>query len=202
VVVAPMQPQVALVRRLLRQRHLRRRVRVGGPGMLGSETNAAHVTVLSPMLAAGAPAIAERRVRRMSHLWSSVLTRTRERLVVVGDRAHWSSGDGPLSDLLTGRALVGSDPASTALAAALRAAGTGVDVGRRIHGWTADLVVSYGARRVVLLLDREPDGPALRRLLTRGDALNQATEDLVVVVPAWRCLADPEALVEEILSAC
>jgi superfamily I DNA and/or RNA helicase len=29
-VIAPMQPQVALLRRLLRQRHLRRRVRVGG----------------------------------------------------------------------------------------------------------------------------------------------------------------------------
>ncbi|WP_017585030.1 hypothetical protein [Nocardiopsis ganjiahuensis] len=201
-VVAPLQPQVALIRRLLRQRHLRHRVRVGGPGMLDSDAAAADVTVLSPVLAAGAPAIAERRVRRMSHLWSSVLTRTRRRLVVVGDRAHWSGGDGPLGDLLTGRAGGGTDPASSALVDALRAAGTGVDVGPRIHGWTADLVVSYGARRVVLLLDREPDGPALRRLLTRGDALNQVCEDLVVVVPAWRCLADPRALVEEILAAC
>ncbi|WP_017581863.1 hypothetical protein [Nocardiopsis valliformis] len=201
-IIAPMQPQVALLRRLLRQRHLRRRVRIGGPEILASDTDAADVTVLSAMLAAGAPAIAERRVRRMSHLWSAILTRTRGRLVVVGDRAHWSGGDDPLGDLLAARTRAGTDPASVALAEALREAGTNVDAGRRINGWTADLLVSYGARRVVLLLDREPDGPALRRLLTRGDALNQATEDLVVVVPAWRCLADPKALVEEILSAC
>ena len=80
--------------------------------------------------------------------------------------------------------------------------GTDVTVAPRLHGHAADLLVRYGARRVVLLLDREPDGPALRRLLARGEALNGATDDLVVVVPAWRCLADPRALVEEILSAC
>lgn len=202
VVVAPMQPQVALIRRLLRQRALRRPVRVGDPELLESDTDAADVTVLSPMLAEGAPAIAKRRVRRMSHLWSTVLTRTRSRLVVVGDRAHWDGSDGPIGDLLSEHTRIGGDPASTALVDALRAAGTGVAVGQRIRGWAADLVVSYGARRVVLLLDREPDGPALRRLMARGEALNQATDDLVVVVPAWRCLADPRGLVEEILAAC
>ncbi|MBQ1083717.1 ATP-binding protein [Nocardiopsis sp. B62] len=201
-VVAPLQPQVALLRRLLRQRHLRHRVRVGGPDMMDSDTAAADVTVLSPMLVAGAPAIAERRVRQMTHLWSSLLTRTSERLVVVGDRAHWSGGDGPLGDLLRGRSGPGATPAGTALVDALRTAGTDVAAGRRFHGWTADLVVSYGSRRVVLLLDGEPDGPSLRRLLTRGDALNEVTDDLVVVVPAWRCLTDPRTLVEEILSAC
>ena len=206
-VVAPLQPQVALVRRLLRQRVLRRPVRVGGPDLLSEGTGTNDVTVLSPMLSTGGPAIAERRVRRMSHLWASVLTRTRRRLVVVGDRSHWSQGDGPLADLIggattTGTAATAADPAGAALVDALRAVGTDVTVGPRLHGRTADLLVRYGARRVVLLLDREPDGPALRRLLARGEALNGATDDLVVVVPAWRCLADPRTLVEEILSAC
>lgn len=201
-VVAPLQPQVALLRRLLRQRHLRRRVRVGGPDMLDTDAAGADVTVLSPMLAAGAPAIAERRVRRMNHLWSSLLTRTRERLVVVGDRGHWAGGDGPLRDLLGGRSGPGATPAGIALVDALRTAGTGVEAGRSFDGWAADLVVGYGARRVLLLLDGEPDGPALRRLLARGEALSEATDDLVVVVPAWRCLTDPRTLVEEILSAC
>ncbi|WP_431872505.1 DNA helicase [Nocardiopsis eucommiae] len=201
-VVAPLQPQVALLRRLLRQRHLRRRVRVGGADLLDSDAARADVTVLSPMLAADAPAIAERRVRTMTHLWSSLLTRTRERLVVVGDRDHWSGGDGPLGDLLGGGPGPAATPARLALVDALRTAGTGVEVDRRVDGWTADLVVGYGARRVLLLLDGEPDGPALRRLLARGNALNGATDDLVVVVPAWRCLTDPRTLVEEILSAC
>ena len=206
-VVAPLQPQVALVRRLLRQRVLRHRVRVGGPDLLTEGSGTTDVTVLSPMLSAGAPAIAERRVRRMSHLWATVLTRTRRRLVVVGDRSHWAEGDGPLADLITGTTATDTvatpaDPAGSALVDALRAVGTDVTVGPRMHGRTADLLVRYGARRVVLLLDREPDGPALRRLLSRGEALNRATDDLVVVVPAWRCLADPRALVEEILSAC
>ena len=206
-VVAPLQPQVALVRRLLRQRVLRRPVRVGGPDLLAEGAGTNDVTLLSPMLTTGGPAIAERRVRRMSHLWASILTRTRRRLVVVGDRSHWAQGDGPLADLIAGTTVTGAvaepvDPAGTALIAALRAAGTDVTVAPRLHGHAADLLVRYGARRVVLLLDREPDGPALRRLLARGEALNGATDDLVVVVPAWRCLADPRILVEEILSAC
>ena len=206
-VVAPLQPQVALVRRLLRQRVLRRPVRVGGPDLLTEGGGTNDVTLLSPMLTTGGSAIAERRVRRMSHLWASILTRTRRRLVVVGDRSHWAQGDGPLADLIAGATTTGTvatpvDPAGAALVDALRAAGTDVTVAPRLHGHAADLLVRYGARRVVLLLDREPDGPALRRLLARGEALNGATDDLVVVVPAWRCLADPRALVEEILSAC
>ncbi|MBR8740734.1 ATP-binding protein [Nocardiopsis sp. MG754419] len=207
VVVAPLQPQAALVRRLLRQRVLRHRVRVGGPDLLTEGVGTADVTVLSPMLSTGAPAIAERRVRRMTHLWAAVLTRTRGRLVVVGDRSHWSEGDGPLADLLAGAVstagvATAADPAGASLVEALRTAGTDVTVGPRIHGWPADLLVRYGARGVVLLLDREPDGAALRRLLARGEALNRSTEELVVIVPAWRCLADPHALVEEILAAC
>lgn len=205
-VVAPLQPQVALLRRLLRQRVLRHRVRVGGAELLDADQEAVDVTVLSPMLTEGAPAIAEQRIRRMNHLWSWVLTRTSRRLVVVGDRAYWAAGEGPLADLLTesdqGTAAgFVTDAAGAALVNALRAAGAEVRIRPRIHGWPADLLVRYGARRVVLLLDREPDGASLRRLLARGEALNQTTEDLVVVVPAWRCLADPRALVEEILSA-
>jgi hypothetical protein len=201
-VVAPTQPQVALIRRLLDKRVLRHDVRVGGADLLGRDGDAVDLTVLSPMLAKGAPAIAERRVRRMSHLWSTVLTRTRHRLVVVGDRAYWSADDGPLGDLLAADAeAVGSDPARAVLVERLREAGTSVLVREQVQGWTVDLVVGFGARRLLLLLDRESHGRGLRHLVARGEALNRATGDPVVVVPAWRCLADPEALVMEILSA-
>ncbi|MEV2277560.1 DNA helicase [Nocardiopsis sp. NPDC049922] len=204
-VVAPTQPQVALIRRQLRQREPRHDVRVGGPGLLACDRDAVDVTVLSPMLAAGAPAIAERRVRRMGHLWSSVLTRTRRRLVAVGDRGYWIGGDGPLADLDTlvsgTHAAAGADPARDALVDELRGAGTSVALLQTVQGWTVDLVVRFAARRLIILLDREPDGRALRHLIVRGEALNRVTGDPVVLVPAWRCLADPRALVEEILAA-
>ncbi|WP_397222929.1 DNA helicase [Nocardiopsis lambiniae] len=198
-VVAPTRPQVALLRRLLGSRTFRHRVLVGGPELFDAPGRV-DITVLSPLLTRGAPAIVERRIRRMGHLWSSVLTRTGQRLVVVGDRAHWEAGDGPLSALL---AAPENDPgrACRALVDRLRAAGTRVVLQEAVEGWTADMVVRFGARRLLILLDREPDGRRLRRLMARGDALNRLTGDPVVVVPAWRCLADPERLVREILAA-
>ncbi|WP_436892098.1 DNA helicase [Nocardiopsis dassonvillei] len=199
-VVAPTQPQVALLRRLLRPRTFRHRVLVGGPDLLGDGPDRADVTVLSPLLARGAPATIERRVRRMGHLWSAVLTRTGQRLVVVGDRAHWEAGDGPLAELVAVPENA-PDGACRALVDRLREAGTRVSLQQTVEGWTADLAVRFGARRLLILLDREPDGRRLRRLMDRGDALNRITGDPVVVVPAWRCLADPERLVREILGA-
>jgi hypothetical protein len=202
-VVAPTQPQAALVRRLLGGRVLRREVRVGGPDLLADDHGPADVTVLSPTLASGAPAVAERRIRRMGHLWSSVLTRTRQRLVVVGDRGYWSGDDGPLGELeaASGDRAGRTDAAASALVGELRRVGTEVTLQQTLEGWTADMVVRFGSRRLLLLLDREPDGRSLRRLLARGERLNRATGDPVVVVPAWRCLADPRTLVEEILAA-
>ncbi|MGQ4267729.1 DNA helicase [Nocardiopsis changdeensis] len=199
-VVAPTQPQVALLRRLLRPRAFRHRVVVGGPDLLGGDLDRADITVLSPLLARGAPAIIERRVRRMGHLWAAVLTRTGQRLVVVGDRSHWEAGDGPLAELVAVPENT-PDGACRALVDRLREAGTRVGVQQTVEGWTADLVVRFGARRLLILLDREPDGRGLRRLMARGDALNRITGDPVVVVPAWRCLADPDRLVREILGA-
>ncbi|OOC55242.1 MULTISPECIES: DEAD/DEAH box helicase family protein [Nocardiopsis] len=203
-VVAPTQPQVALIRRLLRKRVLRHEVRVGGPDLLACDRDAVDVTVLSPMLTLGAPTIAERRIRRMGHLWSSVLTRTRQRLVVVGDRGYWSGDDGPLGGLdavASGACAVRADPAASALVAELRRVGTEVTLQQTVEGWTADMVVRFGSRRLLLLLDHEPDGRSLRHLLARGESLNRVTGDPVVLVPAWRCLADPRTLVEEILTA-
>ncbi|WP_373295692.1 AAA domain-containing protein [Nocardiopsis kunsanensis] len=199
-VVAPTQPQTVLLRRLLLRRPARREIRVGGPDLLTEHD--ADVTVLSPVLAEDAPSAAERRVRRMTHLWSAVLTRTRRRLVVVGDRRHWSVGDGPLSELAGGRGTpVVPDTAVAVLAQALRAAGTRVSLCQEADDRCADLVVRFGARRLRLLLDREPDGAALRHLMARGEHLNRTSGDPVVVVPAWRCIADRRGLVAEILSA-
>ena len=203
-VVAPTQPQVALLRRLLGRRHDRGRVRVGGPGVLAEVDGAVDVTVLSPMLSTGAPTDAERQVRRMGYLWSSVLTRTRQRLVVVGDRSYWSGVEGPLGDLdaeENGPHPLTLDPATVALLEKLRAVGTSVTLHRDPDGRGSDMTVRFGARRLLLLLDREPDGSALRHLMLRGERLNRSSGDPVVVVPAWRCLADPSALVEEILGA-
>ena len=199
-VVAPTQPQVALLRRLLRPRTFRHRVVVGGPDLLGGDLDRTDITVLSPLLARGAPAIIERRVHRMGHLWSAVLTRTGQRLVVVGDRAHWEAGDGPLAELATTAEDI-PDGACRVLADRLREAGCRVLPRQTVEGWTADLAVRSGDRNLLVLVDREPDGRRLRRLMARGDALNRITGDPVVVVPAWRCLSDPDHLVREILAA-
>ncbi len=202
-VVAPTQPQAALIEGLLGRRFHRRRVRVGGPGVQAETAGAVDITVLSPMLSGGAPAIAERRVHRMGHLWASVLTRTRQRLVVVGDRSYWSGREGPLGDLEAeeGSPSLSLDPATVVLLEKLRTVGTSVTLHRDPDGRGADMTVRFGARRLLLLLDREPDGSALRHLVLRGEQLNRSSGDPVVIVPAWRCLADPSTLVEEILGA-
>lgn len=203
VVITPTQPQVALIRRLLSRRVHRRDVRVGGPDLLSVDRDAVDVTVLSPVLASHAPADAQRRILRMSHLWSSVLTRTRRRLVVVGDRGYWSGRETPLADLDASASdtVVRTDPAVSALVEELRRARTEVTFPGEVGGLAADMAVGFGSRRLLLLLDREPDGRSLRHLLARGDSLNRATGESVVVVPAWRCLADPRTLVKEILTA-
>src|SRR5699024_12337961 len=83
----------------------------------------------------------------------------------------------------------------------LRTVGTSVTLHRDPDGRSADMTVRFGARRLLLLLDREPDGSALRHLVLRGKQLNRSSGDPVVIVPAWRCLADPSSLVEAILGA-
>src|SRR5699024_10602529 len=128
-VVAPTQPQVALIGKLLGRRFHRRRVRVGGPGVQAETAGAVDITVLSPMHPVGAPATAARRVHRMGLLWASVLTRTRQRLVVVGDRSYWSGREGPLGDLEAEEEAsppFSLDPATVVLLENLRAVGTSV----------------------------------------------------------------------------
>src|SRR5699024_10685197 len=92
-------------------------------------------------------------------LWASVLTRTRQRLVVVGDRSYWSGREGPLGDLEAeeeGSPPFSLDPATVVLLEKLRAVGTSATLHRDPDGRRADMPDRSGARRLPLRPDRRP----------------------------------------------
>ncbi|WP_415840771.1 DEAD/DEAH box helicase, partial [Nocardiopsis rhodophaea] len=199
-VIAPFQPQWALLRRLVRRQGFRRKIIVGGTEEFrGEESGAVDVMVVSPAVAAGAPArLVDRAVR--SPAWAIALTHTRSRLIVVGDRTFWSDTDSPLRDLCPCTDPVEEESAALGgLRSALRARGAPVTQRPSFHGHQADLCVDTGRGPVLVLLDHARSGLELRRLLAHGELLTRLSGHPTVCVPAWRCLDDPSSVVDEIL---
>ncbi|WP_415840167.1 DEAD/DEAH box helicase, partial [Nocardiopsis gilva] len=199
-VIAPFQPQWALLRRLVRRQGFGRQIRVGGvEEFRGEENGAVDVMVVSPTVATDAPArLVDRAVR--SQAWATALTRTVSRLIVVGDRSFWSGTDSPLRDLCPFADTVEEE--STALRnlrSALQARGAPVTQRPSFHGHQADLCVDTGRGPVLVLLDHARSGLELRRLLAHGELLTRLSGHPAVCVPAWRCLHDPPSVVNEIL---
>ncbi|GAA1071794.1 AAA domain-containing protein [Nocardiopsis composta] len=223
-VIAPFQAQWALLRRLLRRRTFAHEVRVGGAehfriagrgeGPWGAlDGGAVDVMVVS---ATGVPTgWRPSPDDAPSRAWAAALTRTRARLIVVGDRMHWSGQDGTGGMLCraasaeeaapgaAGAAPGAGGPASPALRAllpALRARGAEAEPHPRVAGYRADLRVSTPGGTLLVLVDQARTGTGLRRLLHLGRLLERRSGDQVVCVPAWRCLSDPDSTAAEILA--
>ncbi|WP_017592559.1 AAA domain-containing protein [Nocardiopsis potens] len=224
-VIAPFQAQWTLLRRLLRRRTFAHEVRVGGAGhfRLGGrgeglwdalDGGAVDVMVVS---ATGVPdGWRPSPGDAPSRAWAAALTRTRARLIVVGDRAHWSGREGTGGALCraasaeeTAPGAAGGEPgageppgpAALALLPALRARGAGAEPGPRVAGYRADLRVRTPDGTLLVLVDQARTGIGLRRLLHRGRLLERHSGEPVVCVPAWRCLSAPGSAAAEILAA-
>lgn len=202
-VLAPHQAQWSLLRRLVERQDLSREVRVGGPEHFRSEhAGTVDVMVVSATGAAGGP-------RASARLWTAALTRTRMRLIAVGDRAFWARQSGIGGDLCRWAESEGRDeavqaaqdsstPAVRVLQHALQERAAEAVPAPSVLGHRADLCVRTRSGSALVLVDQARNGAELRRLLRRGRMLEELHEGPVVCVPAWRCLQDPAAVAVEI----
>ncbi|WP_017538881.1 DEAD/DEAH box helicase [Nocardiopsis halophila] len=202
-VVAPHQAQWSLLRRLVERQDLSREVRVGGPEHFRSEhAGTVDVMVVSATGVAGGP-------KASARLWTTALTRTRMRLIAVGDRAYWARQSGIGGDLCRWAESEGRDeevqavqdastPAVRVLQRALQERAAEAVPAPSVRGHRGDLCVRTRSGSALVLVDQARNGAELRRLLRRGRMLEGLYEGPVVCVPAWRCLQDPAAVAEEI----
>ncbi|MDA2807319.1 DEAD/DEAH box helicase [Nocardiopsis suaedae] len=201
-VVAPHQAQWSLLRRLAERQEFTREVRVGGPEHFRAEHRGVDVMVVSATGApgaAGGPGVPER-------LWTTALTRTRLRLIAVGDRAFWARQGGVGGELCRWAEAGGEDeageeaatPAVRVLQRALRRRAADATTAPSVRGHRADLCVRTRGGSALILVDQARNGAELRRLLRRGRMLEGLYEGPVVCVPAWRCLQDPAGVADEI----
>ncbi|MDA2811726.1 hypothetical protein O4J56_13880 [Nocardiopsis sp. RSe5-2] len=203
-VVAPHQAQWSLLRRLAERQEFTREVRVGGPEYFRAEHRGVDVMVVSATGASGAvggPGGPDR-------LWTTALTRTRLRLIAVGDRAFWVRQGGVGGELCRWAEAGGDDeageepatPAVRVLQRALRQRASDASAAPPVRGHRADLCVRTRGGSALVLVDQARNGAELRRLLRRGRMLEGLYEGPVVCVPAWRCLQNPAGVAEEIIS--
>jgi len=141
-----------------------------------------------------------------ANLWNVAITRAKALLVIVGDQSWWTAQHGMLARIATGsvdNGRLGERPAraADALHSAARAAGLAVRRDVPIVGHRCDLVLTAGAQQLAVVVDDpagSADGRSLRTLLARLDVANRSCP--VRRVPAWRCFAEPEAVISELTS--
>ncbi|WP_017611983.1 caspase, EACC1-associated type [Nocardiopsis salina] len=169
------------------------------------------VIVVSPAAAAGVNRGTGDWAARQQNLWNVAVTRARARLYVVGDREHWSERGGLLQDL--SRATASDDRAEAGeargrLFEALTDAGVRPEARTTRNGYTCDLWISGPHGGTALYVDTagsgEPGAPdpgrALHRSVDEAVLFGQMAGVHTVRVPAWRCLAEPEAVCAELLA--
>ncbi|MBV9160914.1 MAG: AAA family ATPase [Pseudonocardiales bacterium] len=163
------------------------------------------IMVVSPVGAHGVRDRTRNWLVHQTNLWNVAITRARSQLVVVGDREWWASQRGLLSELACGsgdgqtRTIV-PQTAADRLHAALRRTDLRVERDVMMAGRRYDIIASGPAETTALVVDDpqgDADGRGLRRLLAWIDvAANTLT---VRRVPAWRCYAEPDLIVAELI---
>ncbi|MEU3018281.1 AAA domain-containing protein [Nocardiopsis sp. NPDC007018] len=205
-VVSPFAPQVRLIEEKLGA-GAADRIRVGTAHRFqGGERD---VVVISPTAATGVHRSSGNWARQQQNLWNVAVTRARSRLYVVGDREYWAEQGGLLGDLAAQGedSSVGAlDEAGSLLFEALTACGRGPRVGHRAEGYSCDLLVP-GHTDTAVIVDRAgvgstaapAPGRTLQRVLDGAALFEEVSGARTVRVPAWRCLAEPETVAEELI---
>jgi hypothetical protein len=141
-----------------------------------------------------------------ANLWNVAITRAKAFLVIVGDQSWWTAQHGMLARIAIGSVNhehLGERPAraADALHAAARTAGLAVRRDVPVAGLCCDLVLTGGTQQLAVVVDDpagNADGHSLRTLLARLDVARRS--HAVRRVPAWRCLAEPAAVISELTS--
>lgn len=206
-VVSPFTAQVREIERRL-GRDAQHRIRVGTAHTFqGGQRD---VVVVSPAAATGVHQSSGQWALRQQNLWNVAVTRARSRLYIVGDRRYWAERGGLLSDYAGGAAETGgqvTDTARTRLFEALCERGAEPKVQHRVGGYICDLLVPGEAGGAAVIIDRAgvgtsatpAPGRTLQRALDRAALFGKVSGVRTVRVAAWRCLAEPEAVAEEIV---
>jgi hypothetical protein len=167
------------------------------------------VIVVSPTAAEGVRKRTGQWADSQQNLWNVAITRARARLYIVGDKGYWAARGGVLGDLATASGHVGGggdrNEARSLLFTALMDAGARPRRGERVDGYACDLTAAARDGQVGVVIDGAglddpnagPAGRVLQRALDRAALLERVTGTRVVRVPAWRCLAEPEAVAAE-----
>ncbi|MDH6579189.1 AAA domain-containing protein [Kitasatospora sp. MAP5-34] len=216
-VVTPFAPQRALLERSVPQ-ELRDRVTVGTIHTFqGDEKD---LMVFSLVAAPGIQQGSLNWLLSQASLWNVAITRAKSVLVVLGDRDYWAQQTGPVKDLL--RVAASAGPAAHAASPDLAtpsAANTSADLlhqafrarrldferDARIGGYRCDFMVRTALGTVAVVID-EPElsrsaqerARAMLLLRQRCVLLEKSGADRALLVPAWRCVEQPEAVAQEV----
>ncbi len=171
------------------------------------------IMVFSPVVAEGLPPHSVGWLVGSPNLFNVAITRARSALLIIGDQNFCAGLEGPIGYLaryIKDRP-VGPDlpdlhsEAEARLFKALCRLGVDVKTKMRVQGYEADFIIQAGSTIINLECDgRHHEGGAghLRRQDRARDALIEAMGLRVLRVPAWRCLADPEAVAKQLMDEC
>ncbi|WP_026126712.1 DEAD/DEAH box helicase [Nocardiopsis xinjiangensis] len=206
-VVSPFRAQVREIERRLGTR-VGDRIRVGTA--YTSQGGERDVIVISPAAAQGVKRTTGDWAARQQNLWNVAATRAWAGLYVVGDREYWSERDGLLRDLAHGADRAdgpGLAEPRARLFEALGDAGAQPRVRVTRGGYTCDLQISTPYGDTAVFVDTAGGGDP--GALDPGRTLQRSVDEAVLFeqmsglrtvmrVPAWRCLAEPKAVCDEL----
>lgn len=201
-VVTPLAAQAARVDKGLRRAGLAEDVACGtAHGFQGGERD---IMVISAVGASGVATPTRNWLVNRTNLWNVAITRAKDHLLIVGDQSWWAGQSGILAQIAAGHSTDDAETvrpvrAADGLHAAARAAGFAVRRDVLLGGYRYDVVLGWGNAQLAILVDDpagDPRGRGLRIVLARLEVAGRARP--VRRVPAWRCLAEPEAVVVEL----